>query len=317
MPEHSDSDPRIAPISVATVRQLFARPARCADSQFLRREISARMFERLQLIRAHPQRVVDAGCGEGSDLLGLQQAFPEAQLLGIDAALPMLLSAARAGEQSRSGMQKLVARFFGSRPAGIHAAQLACADFGALPLSRSSVDLLWSNLALHWHPRPHQVIGEWARVMQVDGLLMFSCFGPDTFGELREAFDAVEPERSAPLAVQRVLPFVDLHDYGDMLVQAGFAAPVMDMEKLNISYSSVAKLLDDVRAFGGNPSVQRLRGLQGRREWARFLQVLEDKREAPGGLRLTVEVIYGHAFRAASKMNSQGEAIVRFERKRP
>ncbi len=316
MPELSDSDPRIAPISVATVRQLFARSARCANSQFLRREIASRMFERLQLIRARPQRVLDAGCGEGDDLLGLQQAFPDAQLLGIDASLPMLQSAARAGEQSRSGMQKLVARFLGGRPAGVHAAQLACADFGALPLPRSSIDLLWSNLALHWHPRPHQVIGEWARVMQVDGLLMFSCFGPDTFAELRAAFDAVEPGRAAPDAVQRVLPFVDLHDYGDMLVQAGFATPVMDMERLNITYSSAEKLLDDVRAFGGNPSVQRMRGLQGRRQWARFLQALNETRDASGQWRLTVEVIYGHAFRAVPKMNSHGEAIVRFERNR-
>ncbi len=318
MSEHFDSDQAVAPISVAAVRRLFADPERCAASQFLRREIAARMFERLQLVRARPSRMLDAGCGEGQDLLGLQQAFPDAELVGIDAALAMLQRAERSGRQSRSGMQKLMARFLDRRPPAAHAARLACADFAALPLAPASIDLLWSNLALHWHPRPHAVIAEWARVMRVDGLLMFSCFGPDTFRELREAFavaDAGRPVPPAP-APQRILPFVDLHDYGDMLLQAGFATPVMDMEKLNITYSSTSALLDDVRAFGGNPSLRRQRVLQGRGYWTRFLQALDACRDTEGRWSVTVEVVYGHAFRAAPKVNSRGEAIVRFEHRR-
>lgn len=315
MPEIPDSDRYSAPISVATVRQLFAHPSRCAGSQFLRREVSARMFERLSLIKAQPRCLLDAGCGEGDDLLGLQQAFPQAQLVGVDAALPMLLRAARAGADARSGMQKLMARFLGRPPVAAHAAMLACADFGVLPLARSSIDLLWSNLALHWHPQPHRVIGEWARVMRVDGLLMFSCFGPDTFGELRTAFDAADGAYGRSAAA-RVLPFVDLHDYGDMLVQAGFDTPVMDMEKLNITYSSSEKLLDDVRALGGNPLRLRQRCLQGKRYWRRFIDSLDSKRDSDGRLSLTVELVYGHAFRSAPKMNSQGDAIMRFERRR-
>lgn len=314
MHQTSDTDPRIAPISVAAVRRLFADPARSAPSQFLRREISARMFERLQLIRLQPQRMLDAGCGEGDDLLGLQQAFPQVPLLGMDASLGMLQAAERSGRQSWSGMQKLLARLRGRRACASHVAALACADFGSLPLASSSIDLLWSNLALHWHPQPHRVLLEWARVMRVDGLLMFSCFGPDTFKELRAAFDAAALDGEAANLPQRVLPFVDLHDYGDMLAQAGFATPVMDMEKLNITYSSASKLLDDARAFGGNPSLRRPRGMQGQQYWQRFLQALDTQRAADGKLVLTIEVVYGHAFRAAPKKNRPGEAIVRFER---
>ncbi len=304
-PNDSDPDRRIAPVSVAAVRRLFSRPARSADSQFLRREIAARMFERLGLIRIEPQRVLDAGCGEGDDLLGLQQAFPLAQLLGVDASPEMLAAAAASGDRSRSRAQQLIARFLGRRPSALHSAALACADFAQLPLPRAGIDLLWSNLALHWHPQPHRVIAEWARVLRTDGLLMFSCFGPDTFVELREAF-AVHAMHD------RVLPFVDLHDYGDMLVAAGMATPVMDMEKLTITYPSASKLLAEVRAFGGNPLDGRSRGLAGAQRWQRLLGTIAAARDPSGAIRLTVEVIYGHAFRAAPATTSQGEAIVRF-----
>lgn len=305
-PNEPEREARIAPISVAAVRRLFARPQRCADSQFLRREISARMFERLALIRLSPKSMLDAGCGEGQDLLGLQQAFPSAQLFGIDASAAMLAAARAAGAQSQSGMQRLISRVLGSRPAAMHAAALACADFAQLPLPRASIDFLWSNLALHWHPQPHKVIGEWARVLRTDGLLMFSCFGPDTLVELRDAFDAIGLR-------QRVLPFVDLHDYGDMLVSAGMATPVMDMEKLTLTYPSAERLLADARAFGGNPLIERARGLDTPRRWQRLTQALEERRDPDGKLRLTIEVIYGHAFRPEPRTTSGGEQIIRFE----
>lgn len=306
LPNDPDREPRIAPISVAAVRRLFADPRHCADSQFLRREIAARMFERLGLIRLSPQTMLDAGCGEGQDLLGLQQAFPAAQLLAVDASPAMLAAARASGALSQSGMQKLIARVLGSRPASVHASALACADFGQLPLPRASIDFLWSNLALHWHPQPHKVIGEWARVLRTDGLLMFSCFGPDTFIELREAFDAIGLH-------DRVLPFVDLHDYGDMLVSAGMATPVMDMEKLTITYASAERLLADVRAFGGNPLIERQRGLDTPRRWRALTRAIEQRRDQNGKLALTVEVIYGHAFRPEPRTTSDGEQIIRFE----
>jgi len=180
-PNEADAALQSAPISLARVRTLFARPARVADSQFLRREIAGRMFERLSLIRARPADIIDAGCGEGDDLLALHQAFPGAGLLGVDAAPAMLQQARHAGAQSLSGMRRLLQRLFAQQSPAMRRASLACADMGQLPLRPASADLLWSNLALHWHPQPHAVIREWSRVLRVDGLLMFSCFGPDTF----------------------------------------------------------------------------------------------------------------------------------------
>lgn len=263
------------------------------------------MQERLGLIKIKPERVLDAACGEGSDLLVLQQAYPESQLFGVDAASAMLGVARQATADSRSAMQTFFAKLLRGHRLHAPAAQLACADFASLPLPGGSMDLLWSNLALHWHPQPHAVIAEWARVLRSDGLLMFSCFGPDTFVELRDLFQTLQMPA-------RVLPFVDLHDYGDMLQAAGMATPVMDMEKITLTYADAGSLLADVRAFGGNPLCDRPRGLQGRQQWRQMLSRLEQRRDGDGRITLTVEVLYGHAFRPVPRRNSRGEAIVRF-----
>ena len=135
---------------------------------------------------------------------------------------------------------------------------------------------------------------------------MFSCFGPDSFIELRDAFAGIGLH-------DRVLPFVDLHDYGDMLVSAGMATPVMDMEKLTLTYPSADRLLADVRAFGGNPLIGRPRGLDTPRRWERLVNALEDRRDSAGQISLTIEVVYGHAFRPEPRTTSAGEQIIRFE----
>ena len=310
MSTSSNDNRQSAPISLAIVRKLFARPARVAESQFLRREIAGRMFERLTLIKINPQSLLDAGCGEGDDLPALHQSFPASALLGIDASVAMLATARQRAAQSMSAMQRVITGLFGRAGAGPGSARLACADFANLPLSPGSVDLVWSNLALHWHPQPDRVFAEWRRVLRVDGLLMFSCFGPDTFQQLRAALAAVGE-------ADAVLPFVDLHDFGDMLVDAGFATPVMDMEKLQITYSSAEKLLADVQAFGGNPLTTRRQVLSGRHRHARLLRALESLRGQDGKISLTIEVIYGHAFKPLPKKMASGESIVRFDLKRP
>jgi malonyl-CoA O-methyltransferase len=139
---------------------------------------------------------------------------------------------------------------------------------------------------------------------------MFSNFGPDTFKELRTAFGALDD-------TAHVLPFVDMHDFGDQLVEAGFSTPVMDMESITVTYDTASALLADVRALGGNPLATRRRGLVGRAAWARMLAALEAQRRPDGKLGLTFEVIYGHAFRPAPRVTAAGEAIVRFQPRKP
>jgi malonyl-CoA O-methyltransferase len=300
-----------APIDVARVRRLFAEPARVVESEFLRREIATRMHERLQLVRLAPARVLDAGCGTGADLPALQKQFPKAQVIGMDAAEAMLQASAARRTAALSSMNRLLSQWLPSSLStarGVDAG-LACGDFSCLPLAPGALDLVWSNLALHWHPQPDRVFAEWRRVLRVDGLLMFSCFGPDTFSQLRRAFAAA----SCGAADRRVLPFVDMHDFGDMLINAGFSTPVMDMETITVTYETVERLLADVRAWGGNPLADRRRGLLGRHGFARVTQALERGGGAGGTIPLTFEIVYGHAFRPVSRTTVAGESIVRFE----
>lgn len=292
-----------APIDVERVRALFSQPERLRDAEFLRREIAHRMFERLQLVRLAPLRVLDAGCGGGADLATLQKAYAAAQIVGLDASLPMLDTVDTGGAK---GLNRLISKLLPAKT-GI---DLVCGDFADLPLGAASVDLVWSNLALHWHPQPDRVFAEWRRVLRVKGLLMFSCFGPDSLQEVRSAFTDID---LAP----HTLPFVDMHDFGDQLVEAGFSTPVMDMEKITVTYDDPVKLLADVRALGGNPLSTVRKGLLSRSAREKLLAGLQKQRRADGKIGLTFEVIYGHAFKPEARVTKDGEAIIRFAPRTP
>ncbi|MDR0934105.1 MAG: methyltransferase domain-containing protein [Burkholderiaceae bacterium] len=261
LPEHACLLP--GTIDPLVVRQCFARPSRLRESAFLRREIAARMHERLAMIRAEPSLVLDAGCGEGDDLAALHQRFPRAKLLGLDISHPMLLAAK------------------GAEP--------VCADFAALPFPADSFGMLWSNLALHWHPEPRRALAEWRRVLGNDGLLLFTCFGPETLAIVREAFRQAD-------GYAHILPFMEMHDLGDALVDAGFPSPVLDREILTVTYTRVEKLLADIRAFGGNALIGRPRGLMGKAAYRRLTDFLEAQKDAGGNISLPFEIIYAHAF---------------------
>src|SRR6185312_3108465 len=178
-----------------------------------------------------------------------------------------------------------------------------CGDITRLPLAAGAIDLVWSNMALHWAADPLAALKEFHRVLAVGGLAMFSTLGPDTLAELREA---AGPER--------VHRFADMHDIGDMLVAAGFADPVMDMERLRIEYSGGGALVADLRASGQtHAGAARARGLAG----ARFRAALETRlaalRERSGGkLAVSYEVVYGHAWKAAPTRAADGRSIVQF-----
>ena len=298
-----------APIDLLRVRSLFSQPAHVRDADFLLREISSRMHERLALVKIDPRRVLDAGCGSGADLASLQKRFAEAQILGVDAA-PAMLQAA--GQEQRSAWRALndaLGQWLPGRLRGAKSPALLAADFANLPFAHGAFDLVWSNLALHWHPQPDRVFAEWRRVLRTDGLLMFCCFGPDTLKEVRAAFAQLD-------GTPHALPFVDMHDFGDMLVDAGFSTPVMDMETITLTYDNVGKLWSDVRALGGNPLATRRRALVGRKAWQRVDAALEANRREDrlgGQIPLSFEVIYGHAFRPVPRTTSQGESIIRFE----
>jgi malonyl-CoA O-methyltransferase len=303
-----DSAPRFsAPIDSSVVRRLFARPDRITESNFLRREIAGRMRERLELVKIAPDAILDAGCGTGEDLTELRQSFPSGNVIALDASWEMLRAGRSRHAAMQTSMHRLLAKWLPKRAGATlqPEAGMICGNFADLPLASNSVDLIWSNLALHWHPQPDRVFSEWRRALKADGLLMFSCFGPDTLKELRAAFGSTGRNT-------HFLPFVDMHDFGDMLVQSGFSTPVMDMETLTVTYEHLDKLMADVRALGGNPLATKTKGLLGKAAWGRIKTEMERKR-VNGKLPLTFEIIYGHAFRPVPKKTAAGESIIRLD----
>lgn len=288
----------------ALLRRRFGRAAASSDgTDVLAREVARRMDERLDYIRIAPQRILDLGCGTGADLPRLAERFPAATLLAADFAPQML---ARAGARLRPQGGGLLRRLIGGRPS---APPHVVADARALPIARASLGLVWSNLLLPALDDPLPAFREAHRTLEIGGLFMFSTLGPDTLRELRAALPAQHGER--------VHRFIDMHDLGDALVQAGFGDPVMDMEILTLTYTELDGLMRDLRASGGNnAATARPRGLSGRRGWAAARAAYEHLRR-DGRLPATFEIIQGHAWKTAPTTTEDGRSIVRFQPRRP
>ena len=280
----------------AGVRRAFGRAARSYDAAaVLQREVAGRMLERLGYVRLQPSVVVDLGCGTGSALAELAQRYTGARMVGVDLALPMLQQAS-----ARDGLWRRILR----RPS----ATLLCADACHLPLADASVDLVWSNLMLQWLPDPALAFAEAWRVLRPGGLLMFSSFGPDTLCELRAAFadDAAPP----------VNRFIDMHDLGDALVRGRFADPVIDMEKLSLTYADFDSVVRDLKAIGATHlQAGRRPGLAGRGRWQRARERYEAFRAADGRLPATFETVYGHAWKPEQLPRSDGRAVIQFRQR--
>ena len=274
------------------------------DAAFLLREVAHRMLERLDYVKLDPALVIDAGCGIGHALAGLRARFPSAQLVAVDFAMAMLRRARhKDGPAGRIALPEWLLRLL--PPGDRNRPQFVAADFGRLPLRDAGVDCIWSNLALHWHDDPSQVFAEWHRALRTGGLVQFSLLGPDTLRELRSA--------CARLPGTHVHPFIDMHDIGDMLVNAGFADPVMDMEMITLTYREPAQLIAELKALGAtNAGVQRGRGLTGRGGWTGMLSAYEALRR-DGMVPATFEIIYGHAWKPAPRAGRDGVAVVRVE----
>src|SRR5690606_30557457 len=200
----------------------------------------------------------------------LKQRYKNAEVVALDLAPAMLVEADR-----RQGWLRRFHR--------------AAADAHRLPIKDSSVQLVFSNLMLEWCHDPDAVFAEIRRVLEPGGLLTFATLGPDTLRELREGWRKIDPH-------PHVHRFIDMHDLGDALLRAGLAEPVMDTERLTVTYPHLDALLAELAASGSsNLAHGRARGLTPKGRLSSLREVVRPAAEQDA-LPVSVEVVYGHAW---------------------
>jgi malonyl-CoA O-methyltransferase len=276
------SPPSIDPI--AARRWARAAPTR---SPWLHEEVGRRMAQRLEWIRLQPQAWADWQPVRG----GLQAhalvaaRYPKAPCWVIEP------------DAKHASAAKLVL----ARP-WWHFHAPATRYAGQVP--DQTVQMLWANMALHMSADPQALIAQWHRALATDGFLMFSCFGPDTLRELRALYASLGWPPPAH-------EFTDMHDWGDMLVHAGFAEPVMDMERVTLTWETPQRLLAELRELGANLNRARFAALRSR-GWERDLQrqIGQSLRDSEGRVALTFEIVYGHAVKPVPRVRMAGETAV-------
>ena len=284
----SDTTPQhdIYSIDKSRVRDSFDRAAETYDAAaVLQKFVRTEMLSRLDLVAMQPTRILDAGCGTGHASAALMKKYPKAELVSLDLALRML----KKTESVNASLANRIKRVFGQAQQN-----LLCADIEQLPLADASVDMIFSNLAIQWCNDLDAAFAGMHRVLRTDGLLTFSTLGPDTLKELR----AASKTDAARVSVSR---FFDMHDIGDALVRAGFSAPVLDVERVVLTYDDAVDVMRDLKAIGAhNAADGRGRGLQGR-DFLKKITANYEQFRREDKLPATFEVVYGHAWKPVSR----------------
>jgi malonyl-CoA O-methyltransferase len=241
------------------------------ESAWLSQEIAMRMMERLDVIKLNPKNIIDVGASTGFTSRLLEKRYPKANLFVCDLAEAMVKNAR---ERARWWTKQ---RFI-------------CANALKLPFKNQSMDLLFANLLLHWCFPLTTVFQEWHRVLKPGGLLVFSTYGMDTLSELRKSWQAVD-------AFPHIHPFFDILVLGDALMSI-FNNPVLDVDRLKVSYPKVQQLMQELKAWGAkNQLKDRRKGLTGKHGMGKMIATYEKEfHNAKGEIIATFEVIYGHAW---------------------
>ncbi len=271
------SDNPAAALSRRAVRAHFSRAASSYSlAAALQNAVEDQLLKRLDAIKAPPKTVLDVGCGPGRGALILRKAFPAAQIVALDFALPML------------GQIPVKSRW---NPFGAAAIDRVSGDAAALPICGNCADLLFSNLCIQWCLDLPALFAEWRRVLKPGALLAFTSFGPDTLIELRQAWAQVDQGA-------HVNAFFDMHDVGDALLRAGFIDPVLSTERYTLSYPNVRALLTELKAIGATNALNaRRHGLGGKSAIEKM--IANYPLGADGRISASYEVVFANAYAPA------------------
>lgn len=242
------------------------------DAAFLLREVGHRLLERLDVLKLQPKFILDVGCGTGLITAQLMKKYRRAQVFGLE-RVPAMVAKAR------------------KRAPWLRTLHGLCAEPEALPLATARFDLIFSNLALPWSLNLDLVLAEFHRLLRPGGALLFSTLGPDTLMELRRSWAVTGDGHT------HINAFLDMHDIGDALLRARLAEPVMDVERLTLTYPDLDRLAHDLECMGArNITAGRRTTLTGKGRWQAVRAAYEPYRRPDGLLPVSCEVVYGHAW---------------------
>ncbi len=258
------------------VRRRFDRAASDFDAfDFVHTVTRSGLLARLEPIVIEAKTVVDLGCATGSTCKPLAKRFRRAHIIALDLSANMLHQVRR--------RQSWLAKY-----------SLLHANAAAIPLADHSVDIIFANQLLPWIDDSAMLFTEVARVLRQNGLFVFASLGPDSLSELRQAWQRAD----VGVHVNR---FPDMHDLGDAAVRAGLTDPVLDVDRLSVTYQDAGALFRDLTGCGARNSLaNRNNALSGKGRFDTMTAALEQHhKDVPIGLDL--ELVYGHCWGAGPR----------------
>ena len=272
------------PLRTVDVRRRFDAAAESFDDfDFVHAVTRDGLFARLEPMTVGAKVVVDLGCATGAASKRLAKRFRGAKVICVDHSPAMLKKAA-------------------DRKPWFTKCSYLEADAAAMPLDDHSVDVVFANQLLPWIDDVPAVFAEINRILKKDGLFIFASLGPDSFSELRQAWQTVDQR-------EHVHHFSDMHNIGDAAVRAGLGDPVLDVDRLKIRYEEPDALFRDLTGSGArNCLLERSRSLTSKSRFDALSQALQSAR--PGtGIELDLELVYGHCW-GSGKQAGTGEVRI-------
>ena len=241
-----------------------------ADFNFLFQEVAARLGDRLQDITRTFPITLDLGCHGGDMAAHIPDRSAVETLINSDLSPKMAeLAYAKNGAASLTSDEEF------------------------LPFKEQSLDLVVSNLSLHWVNDLPGAFTQIRRALKPDGLFLAAMLGGETLNELGEALRDAEIEIEGGLS-PRLSPFAEIKDAGNLLGRAGFALPVADTETITVSYGNPLKLMTDLRGMGETNSNMHRRTTFSRRATLKRAAEIYAKKFMNDESRMpaTFEIIY-------------------------
>lgn len=253
----------------------FNKAAKTYDEfAVLQSEVGEKLLSNINKSKICPVNILDAGCGTAKLMRKLNHIFPNAKIYGIDIA-ENIISYAR---------YYVPAKNF----------KFICADIEQPPIATGTIDLIASNLVLHWVSSIGAALKQLNRILAPNGMLFFSVIGTDSLSELSNSWGKIDERKHA-------YDFLSYNHIEQILIDCHFQN--IHGEKINHirQFSSIEELLMEFKMMGGNYQPDNDRGLYGKAKFVQFKKAYELLRNENGKLPLTYKVYYFKAQKICKK----------------